>query len=744
MSIPELLIVGLVAAVDLAAIDHAGIPLIDVSRQTDRRVIVDEVEGAYMGQPDTVLLADGKTILAGFPLGHGGPHTRLKRSDDGGLSWSDRLPVPRSFDGDHNAPTIHRLKDPRGKERLLLFVSYPVMKKAVSEDNGRTWSELEPVFGPEMKGQPGNCGYAPPKSVIPISGGRYLTMYHDRIPSPEAGQYRVALVQTTTQDGGLSWSKPRIVSRHPELPGAHPCEPALIRSPGGEQILCLARENTRQYRSLWMVSNDEGHTWSDLREAPRGLTGDRHIPRYTLDGRLITTIRDMDKDSPTYGDFVLWVGRYADVVQGRPGQYRVRLLDNRSRPGETGYAGLERLPDGTFVSTTYCDLTGNGRRDPVIVSLRFRMEEFDRLAGQKPAFEIPVLDLNDHTHRQVIVDKEPGQYLGHPTTVLLEDSQTMLCVYPLGHGRGAIVYKRSADAGLSWSERLPTPASWATSKEVPTLHRVIDAAGNRRVIMFSGLYPARMAVTENDGETWSELEAAGDWGGIVVMGDVKPLKTGKGHYMALFHDDGRFFTGRDQRRDPKVMTLYKTFSTDGGLTWSSPEAIHAYSAIHICEPGIVRSPGGGQLAVLLRENSRRRNSQIIFSNDEGRTWSLPRALPGSLNGDRHTARYAPDGRLFISFRSRSPEGHTAPAEGDWVAWVGAYDDLVSGREGQYHVRLKDNTRRWDCAYPAVEVLPDGTFVTTTYGHWDEGEEPYILSVRIKLDELDAMAKSPSR
>ena len=51
----------------------------------------------------------------------------------------------------------------------------------------------------------------------------------------------------------------------------------------------------------------------------------------------------------------------------------------------------------------------------------------------------------------------------------------------------------------------------------------------------------------------------------------------------------------------------------------------------------------------------------------------------------------------------------------------------------------DNTRRVDCAYPGVEVLPDGTFVATTYGHWTEGEKPYIVSVRLKLEELDGMA-----
>ena len=44
--------------------------------------------------------------------------------------------------------------------------------------------------------------------------------------------------------------------------------------------------------------------------------------------------------------------------------------------------------------------------------------------------------------------------------------------------------------------------------------------------MFSGLYPCRMAVTEDDGATWSEIEPVGDWGGIVAMGSVVKQKTG--------------------------------------------------------------------------------------------------------------------------------------------------------------------------------------------------------------------------
>jgi hypothetical protein len=367
-----------------------------------------------------------------------------------------------------------------------------------------------------------------------------------------------------------------------------------------------------------------------------------------------------------------------------------------------------------------------------------RLDAADASSPPPPSrgYSIPLIDLASEKSRQSIVDREPGQYLGHPSTLLLEDGKTILCVYPKGHGKGAIQYKRSTDGGLTWSERLPVPASWATSKETPTIHRVIDAAGKKRLIVWSGFYPARLSISEDDGISWSELKPVGDWGGIVVMGFTEPIRSGPGHYLAMFHDDGRYFTASPQPAKPVVFTVYKTLSTDGGLTWSEPQAVFKSGEVHLCEPGFIRSPNGRQIAVLLRENSRRKNSHVIFSDDEGRTWTEPREVAGALTGDRHTARYAPDGRLFISFRDTTLE---SPTKGDWVAWVGRYEDIVANREGQYRVRLMDNHNKWDCAYPGVEILPDGTLVTTTYGHWEEGQPPYIVSMRLKLLELDARA-----
>ena len=365
------------------------------------------------------------------------------------------------------------------------------------------------------------------------------------------------------------------------------------------------------------------------------------------------------------------------------------------------------------------------------------------------------VDWAGETHRQVVVDREQGQYLGHPTTVLLSDQRSILTVYPKGHGAGPIVMKRSDDGGLTWSERLPTPASWATSMETPTVFPVDLPDGRRRLIMFSGLYPVRMARSDDEGETWTELEPIGHFGGVVAMSSVERLRSVDGELMALFHDDGRFLrrpTSRYERIpdfEPRF-EVYKTISLDDGLTWSEPEVIAAHPEAHLCEPGLIRSPDGREIAVLLRENSRRFNSFVIFSRDEGRTWSRPVELPSSLTGDRHVGRYTPDGRLFVTFRDQAP---SSPWRGDWVGWLGRYEDLQRGKRepwaGEVRVRLMDNTYAADTAYPGLELLSDGAFVTTTYGHFTRGEEPWVAAVRFTAAELDASAldapvEAPSR
>ena len=339
------------------------LPWVDISGQTNRHVVIAAgTETVYQGHPTTLLMPDGKTMFAVWCIGHGGHAGPMARSDDGGLTWT-RLDeqLPRGFQKHENCPSIYRLADRQGRERLWAFSARPKMPRIVSEDGGRTWQEREPL---------GLTCVMTFSSIIRLKDGSHLGLYH----SGPGGQDRSPLevLQTTSADGGQTWSEPRVVAK---VPGKDPCEPCVFRSPEGTELCCLMRENTHKGRSLMMFSGDEGKTWSKPTDTPWGLTGDRHTQLRTRDGRILVAFRDQVPGSPTKGHFVAWVGTYQDIREGRPGQYRIKLLHSYAG-GDCGYPGLEQLPDGTIVATTYIKYR-QGSNKHSVVSVRFKLEETD-------------------------------------------------------------------------------------------------------------------------------------------------------------------------------------------------------------------------------------------------------------------------------------------------------------------------------------------------------------------------------
>jgi hypothetical protein len=352
-------------------------------------------------------------------------------------------------------------------------------------------------------------------------------------------------------------------------------------------------------------------------------------------------------------------------------------------------------------------------------------------------FSIPQIDLNEREDLQTVIAKDAKVYMGHPSSVLLDDGKTMVMVYLDSHGRGNLMWRRSEDAGKTWSEDLPLPEGWDESVivgekaynpflEVPILYKVDGPDGVQRIVLYTSgrnVHPARYAVSEDGGLSWSGLrpiDAGGEpiMNSIVLFSDMTKLKDGR--YLFTYHEPGRVFT----------------VTSADGITFDKPKLAATMEGGFPCEAAFVRSPDGDTIALLMRENNRVYNSLISFSEDEGATWSAPRQMPDSLTGDRHQHTYTPDGRLFISFRDR---GADSPTVGDWVGWVGTFEDLVKGNEGQYRVRMKDNFKGNDCAYPSQHLLPGGTLFAATFGGWEEGNPNYIIGFHFRMDDLDALA-----
>jgi len=370
-----------------------ALKILDFSTETNRHVIVAQgTPQVYQAHPTTAMLADNKTIFCVWNIGHGGHAGPMARSDDGGLTWKrmdDSL--PSNYVNFRNCPSIYRLTDPQGKERLWVFaastrVQEPRefagrlrgwMPRIVSEDAGKTWRE-EPPLGPMAADASTKTWFSSPfrcvmtfSSIVRLKDGSYLGMFHRGAAGKDAN---LQVLQSLTRDGGFTWSQPVMACDGTELVGKDPCEPYVFRSPDGDELCCLMRENKRSGTSLVMFSRDEGKTWSKAVDTPWGLTGDRHHGIRLPDGRLVIVFRNASPNAKDKG-FIAWVGTYDDIRQCHPGQYRISLL----RTFKDGfYPGIHLLPDGTIVATTYTTYC----QDDVgcsIVSVRFKMSEIDAM-----------------------------------------------------------------------------------------------------------------------------------------------------------------------------------------------------------------------------------------------------------------------------------------------------------------------------------------------------------------------------
>ena len=371
-------------------------------------------------------------------------------------------------------------------------------------------------------------------------------------------------------------------------------------------------------------------------------------------------------------------------------------------------------------------------------------------------------------------------YLGHPDSVLFKDGRLMT-VYPSGHGKGAIRGKISTDGGLTYPYEVDNqPASWDKSRETPTVYRLEFADGTPdKILLVSGnpdwhdgqgtIGGFNFSLSDDEGHTWTEFESCFtkkdgyDFTTIVAMASLTRLKENGvfvDKWMAFFHN-------------PQFVN-YKTILSfiDGKPVWSVPEPYFSeHRAIekdaNMCEVEVIRSDcgKGDELCLIARSNNKNCNSLLSFSGDEGKTWSAPVFAPSALNGERHKADYTPDGRLFITFRSierdkklvkkHAPNKRVCWYSEGWVAWVGTFEDLKNGKEGQYRIKLAHTyldeqtepalSANADTGYCGNVVFDDGLIVTSTYGQFglksDNGEyKTYVVSKRIRLADIDKLNK----
>ncbi len=418
------------SAYPCVAQDKQDLPLIDISSQVDRHVVIAAgTETVYQGHPTTLLLPDGKTMFCVWSVGHGGPAGPMAISRDSGATWTrmdDRLPP--GFKKHVNCPSIYRMMDGQsGTVRLWVFSAQPKMPRIMSIDGGKTWTEEPPLdFDCVMTFS----------SIVRLSDSSYMGFYHRRKADT------LEVLQTRTEDGGLTWSQPRVIA---DVEGKKPCEPYVFRSPNQKELCCLMRENTHTGMSLMIFSKDEGKSWSAPVSTCWGLTGDRHQGVYTHDGRLVIAFRDRAPNSPTNGHFVAWVGTYEDIRNNRPGQYRIKLLHSYAG-SDCGYPGMQILSDGTIIATTYIKYK-DGKNKHSVVSTRFRIQETDVLHANGLVNNSKLTNVPAYFHREVLFKHKPAERsVRSPHIVVAKDGTV------LAFAHGCTLLRKSKDQGKTWSD----------------------------------------------------------------------------------------------------------------------------------------------------------------------------------------------------------------------------------------------------------------------------------------------------
>jgi len=687
------------------------IPSIDLSGETDRHVIVAQGTAAdYKGHPTTLLMPDGKTMFCVYPLGHGGPSAVLRRSDDGGLTWSEPLDVPGNWKQSNNCPALYRFVGPDGVERLFVFEGNGKMRQAVSEDGGKTWSAME---------ENGLETTMPFTAIIQLKNGRLMGGWN----------WRRSTWISFSDDGGLTWGPQRpIAEETDEFPGAWPCEPAFVRSPDSKQIACLMRENSRRYQSMATFSEDEGETWTEMKELSRPLTGDRHQPRYAEDGRLVIPFRDTAPASPTKNHFVAWIGTYDDIVQGRAGQYRVKLLHSYAG-GDCGYPGLELLPDGTFVATTYVKYRPGPEKQSV-VSARFKLSEIDEIARLLPQ-KIRLLPPKPGNARN-----SEGDF------VQLEDGR-ILFVYAHYFDKGGdvspacLMGRYSSDGGKTWTsdDVVIVLKEGDHSQRSVSLLRLADG----RIALFylnCTDWPADqrpwLRTSTDEGQTWSEpsqIIPDEDAGYYVTNNDrVVQLKSGRLLLPTSLHHDPpkKEFTGYG-----RIMVY---ISDDAGTTWRRSKTVRAgerpgTERVLLQEPGIIELTDG-KLMMFCRTVE---GSQYLsFSEDAGDTWT--QFEPSNIISPRSPASI-----------------ERIPQTGDLLMVWNNHDKVApeyQGKRSPLNVAIsRDEAKTWEkvktleddpgghYCYTAIEFVGDHVLLAYCAGQRDSGGLAPTQITRFSLDWL---------
>ncbi|MDE6188669.1 MAG: glycoside hydrolase [Clostridia bacterium] len=385
--------------------------------------VVDKRFNTYLGHPDLVEI-DG-ALMTFYPSGHGKGAIIGKISDDLGETWRDMENLPSSWENSMETPCVYKLNMTDGREVLVLTSGCPYWSDikalpngfncSVSFDKGVTWSEFDNWYGQEWAQEKYSDTNKAYDCVVAMSSltqlkdangnfiNKWMGTFHRGTNDygMNAGEDYINYCSFLTfveNDGQLKavWSEPvPMLSQYRELEDKYGmCELEIIRNDKDNCLILLARANRRVSNSIICYSYDEGATWSEPKELPNCLSGDRHKAEYDpVSGKLIISFRQLLQNGTAYKPhafssvnylskgWVVWIGEVEDLMSYADDDKSndtygdgVYIIARNYGGADCGYSGVECLDDGTVVMVSYGYFTC-GALKPYILQAKFTVAD---------------------------------------------------------------------------------------------------------------------------------------------------------------------------------------------------------------------------------------------------------------------------------------------------------------------------------------------------------------------------------
>lgn len=206
----------------------------------------------------------------------------------------------------------------------------------------------------------------------------------------------------------------------------------------------------------------------------------------------------------------------------------------------------------------------------------------------------------------------------------------------------------------------------------------------------------------------------------ITFGDIHHSPVTSPHGPVQLKDGSIIWAGTDYYNFEGGIEI-RTLNPDNCETELIGKIILDNADVVLNEPHLIELPNGRLLCHIRAENKEKFTTYQSFSDDKGKTWSVPERLLDETGGAPPHLFLHSSGTLISTYgRRKMPYGIMAMISNDM------------GQTWETDIRLYENTVTDDIGYPSTIEMDDGSLLTVFYASEHQDEHCEILQQRWKL------------